>query len=183
MKDGPVSQAPMTQTPASASTLEALAGLLGGGTLETTRFRDNVRVYLATDHLIAALTALRDQLGFRLLEIGGIDYLGYPQREADKPRFEVHYVLLNADTHERVVLKVGVDDPEPTIPSAVPLWLGANWMEREIFDLFGITFEGHPDLRRILMPEEFASHPLRKDYPLRGRGERHNFPRLTRSES
>ena len=92
-------------------------------------------------------------------------------------------MLLNMDTHERLVLKVGVDDPDPTIPSAVPLWRGADWMEREVFDMYGIKFEGHPDLRRILMPEEFAAFPLRKDYPLRGRGERHNFPRLTRNES
>ena len=87
------------------------------------------------------------------------------------------------DRRERVVVKVGVDDPDPELPSAVALWLGANWMEREVFDLFGIRFDGHPDLRRILMPDEFTAFPLRKDYPLRGRGERHNFPRLTRAES
>ena len=81
---------------------------------------------------------------------------------------------------ERLVVKAGVDDPDPTLPSAVPLWPGADWMEREVFDMFGIRFSGHPDLRRILMPEEFTAYPLRKDYPLRGRGERHNFPRLTR---
>jgi len=80
-------------------------------------------------------------------------------------------------------VKVGADDPDPLLPSAVPLWPGADWMEREVFDMFGIRFHGHPDLRRILMPDEFTAYPLRKDYPLRGRGERHNFPRLTRGES
>ena len=99
------------------------------------------------------------------------------------PRFEVHYVLRNLDTSERLVVKAGVDDPDPALPSAVPLWPGADWMEREVFDMFGIRFNGHPDLRRILMPEEFTAYPLRKDYPLRGRGERHNFPRLSRGES
>ena len=64
------------------------------------------------------------------------------------------------------------------MPSVVPLWEGANWLEREVWDMFGIRFEGHPDLRRILMPEEFTAFPLRKDYPLQGRGERHNFPVL-----
>jgi NADH-quinone oxidoreductase subunit C len=178
-----VSEAATTETPASSATLETLAAALGGGPLSTSRFRDNLRVYLTPDQLIPALTTLRDRSGFQLLEVGGVDYLGYPRRDAGKPRFEVHYVLLNPETHERLILKVGVNDPDPTIPSAVPLWLGADWMEREVFDMYGIRFEGHPDLRRILMPEEFAAYPLRKDYPLRGRGERHNFPRLTRDES
>jgi NADH-quinone oxidoreductase subunit C len=178
-----VSDSATTETPASSTTLETLAAALGEGSLATGRFRDNVRVYLAPAQLIPALTTLRDRCGFQLLEVGGTDYLGYPRRDPKKPRFEVHYVLLNQDSHERLILKVGVDDPNPTIPSTVPLWLGANWMEREVFDMYGIRFEGHPDLRRILMPEEFAAYPLRKDYPLRGRGERHNFPRLTRNES
>ena len=68
------------------------------------------------------------------------------------------------------------------MPSAVPLWEGANWLEREVCDMFGIEFEGHPDLRRILMPEEFTAFPLRKDYPLQGRGERHNFPGAARAD-
>ena len=172
-----------TETEIASQALKVLAASLGEGAFATGRFRDNVRVYLAPEQLIPALTALRDEAGFQLTEVGGTDYLQYPRREPGKPRFEVHYVLLNQDTHERVILKVGVNDPDPTIPSAVPLWLGADWMEREVFDMFGIRFEGHPDLRRILMPEEFAAFPLRKDYPLRGRGERHNFPRLTRNES
>ena len=114
-----------------------------------------------------------------LAELGGTDYLGYPGRT--RARFEVHYVLqATSRPRERLVVKAGVNDPDPTLPSAVPLWPGADWMEREVFDMFGIRFDGHPDLRRILMPEEFAAYPLRKDYPLRGRGERHNFPRLTR---
>ena len=116
-----------------------------------------------------------------LAELGATDYLGYPGRT--RARFEVHYVLRNLETSERLVVKAGVDDPDPTLPSAVPLWPGADWMEREVFDMYGIRFSGHPDLRRILMPEEFTAFPLRKDYPLRGRGERHNFPRLTRGES
>jgi NADH-quinone oxidoreductase subunit C len=146
------------------------------------RFRDNLRLFVPASRLQDLLATLKAKCGFAMLaELGGTDYLGYPGRT--RPRYEVHYVLLNPESSERLVVKAGVDDPDPQLPSAVPLWPGADWMEREVFDMFGIRFNGHPDLRRILMPEEFTSYPLRKDYPLRGRGERHNFPRLTRSES
>ena len=86
------------------------------------------------------------------------------------------------ETAERLTVRAFVDDPDPVVPSAVPLWEGANWMEREVWDMFGIRFDGHPDLRRILLPEEFTAHPLRKDYPMQGRGERHNFPVLERGD-
>lgn len=174
-----------TTTPAAdphAATLRTLTGLFGEGVFSTSRFRDNLRLFVPPSRLIELLRALRDRCGFALLsELGGTDYLGYPGRT--RSRFEVHYVLKNLETAERLVVKVGIDDPDPTLPSAVPLWPGADWMEREVFDMFGIRFAGHPDLRRILMPEEFAAYPLRKDYPLRGRGERHNFRRITRDES
>lgn len=165
-----------------AGTLRSLAAALGEDGFTTTTFRDNLRLHVTPDRLIPALRDLKDSSGFASLsELGAVDYLKYPDRSG--PRFEVHYCLLNMDRRERVVVKVGVDDPDPELPSAVHLWLGADWMEREVFDLFGIRFAGHPDLRRILMPDEFTAFPLRKDYPLRGRGERHNFPRLTRGES
>jgi NADH-quinone oxidoreductase subunit C len=163
-------------------TLATLARVFGEGAFATSRFRDNLRLYVPPARLLEVLGTLKDQCGFGLLaELGGADYLGYPG--PTRARFEVHYVLVNLETSERLVVKAGVDEPDPTLPSVVPLWPGANWMEREVFDMYGITFAGHPDLRRILMPEEFTAFPLRKDYPLRGRGERHNFPRLTRGES
>jgi NADH-quinone oxidoreductase subunit C len=160
-----------------------LSDRFGPAILKVSTFRDNVRLLVDRSKLMDALAFLKEEGGFGMLsELGGVDYLGYPGRN-EGSRFEVHYILLNQETHERIILKVGVDDPEPSLPSAVPLWLGADWMEREIFDMYGIRFEGHPDLRRILMPDEFTSFPLRKDYPLRGRGERHNFPRITREQS
>jgi NADH-quinone oxidoreductase subunit C len=165
-----------------ASTFKTLATALGDGVFTTSQFDDNVRIHVPTARLIELLTVLKDRCGFQFLaELGGIDYLGYPGWT--RSRFEVHYVLLNLDTNERLIVKAGVNDPNPTLPSVVPIWNGANWMEREVFDMYGIKFEGHPDLRRILMPEEFTAFPLRKDYPLRGRGERHNFPKITRAES
>jgi NADH-quinone oxidoreductase subunit C len=176
----------MTPTGAESTThaqsLEILSRTLGDGAFTTSTFRDNLRIFVPAAHLIEALRALKEECGFGLLaELGATDYLGYPGHA--RARFEVHYVLLNLDRCTRIVVKAGVDDPAPTLPSAVGLWLGANWMEREVYDMYGITFAGHPDLRRILMPEEFTAYPLRKDYPLRGRGERHNFPKLKRGES
>jgi NADH-quinone oxidoreductase subunit C len=165
-----------------ASTLAALARSFGAGAFATSTFRDNLRLFVPRERLLEVLGVLKSQCGFSMLaELGGADYLGYPGGRRN--RFEVHYVLLNVDTSERLVVKTGVDEPSPELPSVVSLWPGANWMEREVYDMYGIVFSGHPDLRRILMPEEFTAFPLRKDYPLRGRGERHNFPRLTRNES
>jgi NADH-quinone oxidoreductase subunit C len=109
-----------------------------------------------------------------------VDYLNYP---GARDRFGVVYALLNVASGERVYVKTFVNEPDLRLSSVVPLWHGADWMEREVYDMFGIEFTGHPDLRRILMPDEFTAFPLRKDYPLRGRGERHNFPVITRAES
>ena len=167
-----------------AESLTALRQSLGEGQFVVSEFRDNLRVAVESGQLIRTITTLRDQAGYAVLaELGAADYLNYPGRAPDRARFEVHYILLNPDRNRRIVVKVGVPLSEPTLPSLTGLWGGANWMEREIFDMFGISFDGHPDLRRLLMPEEFAAHPLRKDYPLRGRGERHNFPRLSRSDT
>lgn len=147
----------------------------------TSEFRDNVRVVVAADKVHALLTTLKEQHGFdMLIDITAVDYLEY---EGAADRFGVVYCVLSTETGKRLVVKTHVNDPNPTLPTATNLWRGADWMEREVFDMFGITFAGHPDLRRILMPEEFTSYPLRKDYPLKGRGERHNFPVITRSES
>jgi NADH-quinone oxidoreductase subunit C len=171
-----------TATDPHAETLRILSEVFGDGVFTTSRLHDNLRLYVPPARLVELLGVLRDRCGFRFLsELGGTDYLGYPGRT--RARFEVHYVLRNPETADMIVVKAGVDDPAPKLPSVVSLWKGADWMEREVFDMFGIGFEGHPDLRRILMPDDFVAFPLRKDYPLRGRGERHNFPRLTRAES
>lgn len=153
-------------------------------TVAMTAFRDNARVVLPADRvasLLPILRCLKDDCGFDFLaDIAGIDYLNYPNAT---DRYGVVYALVNTATAERLFVKAFTNDPEPVLPSVVPLWKGADWLEREIYDMFGVRFEGHPDLRRILMPEGFTSHPLRKDYPLRGLGERHNFPTITRAES
>jgi NADH-quinone oxidoreductase subunit C len=175
------SDSPVATDP-HAATLAKLSKELGEGVFSMSRFRDNLRLFVPRERLLELLGTLKNKCGFNLLsELGATDYQGYPGWT--RRRFEVHYVLRNLDSSECLVVKAGVDDPDPAVATAVPYWPGALWMEREVFDMFGIRFIGHPDLRRILMPEEFTAYPLRKDYPLRGRGERHNFPRLTRGES
>jgi len=98
-----------------------------------------------------------------LVDITAVDYLG---RE---PRFEVVYHLLSLSLNQRLRVKVGVPGENPSLDSLAALWGNANWLEREVWDMFGIRFEGHPDLKRILLYPEFEGHPLRKDYPIRRR--------------
>jgi len=85
-----------------------------------------------------------------------------------EPRFEVHYHLVSIPRRDRLRLQVRLSSDDLVVDSLVPVWPGANWLEREIFDLFGIRFNGHPDLRRILMPDDWEGHPLRKDFPVEG---------------
>ena len=84
------------------------------------------------------------------------------------PRFQLSYHLLSHSMKERIRLRILLDEADPSVPSIVSVWPGANFFEREVFDLFGIRFEGHPDLRRIMMPDEWQGHPVRKDYPVEG---------------
>ena len=163
---------------------EVLASLrerLGADGFTTSELRDNRRVHVAPERLLAALEHLKSVCGFDMLvELSAADYLRYPNAT---DRYGVWYVLLNTATGLRLIVKTFVNDPEPTLPSCFGLWRGADWMEREVYDMYGVVFDGHPDLRRILLPDEFSAFPLRKDYPLRGRGERHNFQPVLRSES
>ena len=149
--------------------------------IATSQFRGDVRAVVPVRTMVEALSFLKQSRQFDFLaDITCVDYLNY---RAAEDRFGLVYLLASTATNERITVRVFVNEPDPSVPSAVPLWEGANWMEREVYDMFGIRFDGHPDLRRILMPDEFDAFPLRKDYPLQGRGERHNFPVLTRALS
>lgn len=148
--------------------------------LTASEFRGQTRIVVPVDSIFDVLEKLKTRFDFDLLvDITCVDYLDYPDAE---DRFGLVYLLANAETAERIAVRCFVNDPEPAVPSVVELWEGANWLEREVWDMFGIRFDGHPDLRRILLPEQFTAHPLRKDYPLQGLGERHNFPVITRAE-
>ena len=136
---------------------------------------------MAQERIQEVLSTLRHDFAFdMLIDVTAVDYLEY---EGARDRFGVIYCLLDSNSGRRLVVKTMLNEPNLEIPSVVSLWSSANWLERELYDMFGIRFVGHPNLKRILLPEEFTSFPLRKDYPVKGRGERHNFPVITRAES
>lgn len=148
---------------------------------EWSEFRGQVRVKVAPAVLIKVLTTLRDEAGFdQLTDLTCVDHL---EMAGATDRFEVLYILLNIESGERVIVRTFLNEPDLRLPSATPVWFGADWLEREVYDMYGIVFEGHPNFKRLLLPDGFASFPLRKDYPQQGRGERHNFPIITRAES
>jgi NADH-quinone oxidoreductase subunit C len=148
----------------------------GGTALDPTAVRpdiDDARILRVTPAELRATLANLKAEGFAMLtDVGGADY---PGRE---PRFDVVYHLTKLSSAartpadigrpERVRVLCGVPESDATVPTVSDLWPSANWAEREVYDLFGVLFAGHPDLRRIQMPEEWEGYPLRKDYPLRG---------------
>lgn len=163
-------------------------------------FRGMVTVVVPREVIISVCTFLRDDAGQRydmLAELNGVDYLNYP---GARHRFAVNYGLTSIRDNRRLWLKVFLDPIQDTTPgkdvrdeqavetgdpglkldSVCGVWPGAEWMEREVYDMFGIIFVGHPDLRRILTWNGYGSYPLRKDYPLRGIGEREDYKIVTR---
>jgi len=145
-----------------ATVLERLREQFGEAILEHTVFRGDLSVRVKSEAIVDVARFLRDdpQLQFNFLNLCGVDYLGRD------PRFEVVYHLLSFKTYDRICLKVGLPEDNPTVPTLTELWPGANWQERETYDMFGIVFEGHPSLVRILMPDDWEGHPQRKDVPL-----------------
>lgn len=140
-------------------------------------------VRIPADRLIEVMQFLRrdPRCCFeQLSDVTCVDYLNYPDAE---DRFGVTYSLLSVSRNERLWVKVYVNDPNPAVPTLTTIWRGANWTEREVYDLYGITFVGHPDLRRIVCPDWFTAYPLRKDYPLTGRGEREQFEIVRRDSA
>jgi NADH-quinone oxidoreductase subunit C len=135
--------------------------------VEVVEFRGDTTIVVKPGRIVDLCKALRDdpEVSFRYLSmIAALDRL--PQ----SPRFGLVYNLYSHKNHDRITLKTFLaSDANPEIDSVTPVWNTANWHEREIFDMMGIRFHGHPDLRRILMPADWAGHPQRKDYPLRGK--------------
>jgi len=159
-----------------------------------TEFRGQSTLIVEPGQVHAVLSFLKSdaRAGYNyLVDVAGVDYLGYPTPTIG--RFAVVYILRNLDKDDTFFVKTFLDpslptggieaDPALMLESVTNLWLGAEWMEREIFDMLGIRFRNHPDLRRILTWETYPAHPLRKDYPLRGEGEREMFKVVDRTSA
>jgi NADH-quinone oxidoreductase subunit C len=154
-----------------AQVLQRLRDRFGGAVVETHEHRGDATLVVERGTLVDTLRYCRDDpdLDFDvLMDLTAVDYSRYPGRD-DGPRFEVVYHLYSLAHNHRVRVKVRVDEDDAAVPTAVDLWPIANWFEREVWDMFGVRFTGHPDLRRLLMYEEFVGHPLRKDYPINRR--------------
>ena len=150
----------------AADVMAALAAAVPGAQYEELQSSDSAitpTILVPAAHLLATCRALRETPGLEFhafSDVTAVDF--YPQRE---PRFDVVYHVVSPHRRDRLRLKVRLEANQP-ISSVTSVWPGAGWMEREVFDLFGIVFEGHDDLRRLMMPDDWEGHPLRKDYPV-----------------
>jgi NADH-quinone oxidoreductase subunit C len=156
-----------------SETLAALArDVLGELLKEASLAHGEATLVVDPQRLVAAMTALRDAPALRfetLIDACGVDYSTYANGARDGPRFAVVYHLLSLSNNQRVRVRAfAADDDFPVVPSLVDVWPAVNWFEREAFDLYGIVFDGHPDLRRLLTDYGFVGHPFRKDFPLSG---------------
>ena len=145
--------------------LEKIKELLGNKIIDSGVEKEQRWVNISHDDIVSALLALKGKFSppFDFLtDLCGVD--NYP----GNPRFQVVYHLFSTDTKDSVRIKVDVPEDTLTIPSSISVWSAANWLEREAYDMYGIRFSGRPDLRRILMHEDFLEYPQRKDFPLRG---------------
>jgi NADH-quinone oxidoreductase subunit C len=123
-----------------------------------------VTAVVPREHIVAACAALKTEARFDFLA----DLCGADRGVEEEPRFEVNYHLFSTTTYQRLRLKVLVTEGDAHVPTVTGVWRTANWHERETYDLFGVVFDGHPDLRRILLPDDWRGYALRKDFPLRG---------------
>jgi len=173
-------------------TFAAAKAQFPGKSLLGTEFRGQSTLIVQPQDLHAVLAFLRNQRGYNFLsDVIGIDYLNYPAKMPG--RFAVIYMIQAFERDDRFFVKTFLDPSLPTdgvvedpalyLDSVCDLWPGAEWPEREVFDMFGIRFRNHPDLRRILMWEAYPAHPLRKDYPVRGRGERDTYRVVDRTSA
>ena len=158
--------------------ITALSTLVPGASLEEASSVDFATIYVPSDRLVETCRVLRDNAALRFTTIIEVTAADYVPRN---PRFEVVYHLLSISRRDRLRIKVRVADGG-TVPTVQGVWKGAGWLEREVWDMFGIVFDGHPDLRRLLMPEDWEGHPGRKDYPVQIRKSAQTYEPLEVSE-
>ena len=160
----------------TATILSKIKERLPDAVLDITEFAGEHILHVQGQDILKVLTELKDD-GFNFLaDLTAIDNLTLGGFE----RFAVSYHVLSHKTTERVTVKAYISEEKPSLPSVESLWKTADWQEREVFDLYGIKFEGHPNLIRIMNPDDFEGYPLRKDYPRLGRKERGDFPVIDR---
>lgn len=144
-------------------TVQSLKDTFGEDVQEIFLYANEHTVYVTAGRILEVLTYLKNDLGYTyLVDLGGVDLF------TEENRYEVFYNLVNIKESQRIRIKIRADEENPVVSSATSVFRAANWNERECFDMFGIRFEGHPDLRRMYMPEDFEYHPLRKEFPLLG---------------
>jgi NADH-quinone oxidoreductase subunit C len=149
----------LQENPLAQAIVERFGDAIESGAIQ----HEQTILYVKAESIVEVCTFLRDEHSFnRVSSVTALDW--YPQ----EPRFEVVYLIHSVKNNERLRLKVRLGGEKPEVASVTVVWPGANWYEREVFDLFGVTFTGHPDLRRIMMPEGWEGHPLRKDFPIHG---------------
>ncbi len=146
--------------------IEKLKERFGGQLLAVESARGEETVHIARDRAPEILRALRDEPAFGFDLLADLTAVDWPDRS---PRFDVVYHLGSVRHANRLRVKIAVEGKDPWVPSAIEIWKAADWLERECFDMFGVVFRGHPDLRRILLYDSFEGHPLRKDYPVQKR--------------
>ena len=153
---------PAPRIASNEGVIDAVRSALGAALLDAVEQVHEVTLTVARDSVVDVLRTLRDAFEYQqLMEIAGVDYPSRPER------FEVVYHLLSLTKNHRIRVKVSTDEDTP-VPSVTGLWPVAGWLEREVYDLYGVLFEGNPDLRRILTDYGFRGHPFRKDFPLTG---------------
>lgn len=155
------------QIPDAHDPVATIQGLLPEALADTHEFRGETTLITTPEQLLGLLRALRDTPGLVynfLSDISAVDY--YPDYYSRPGRFAVSYHLYSLLYSRRIRVKVYLSEDDPRVPSATALWPAANFLEREILDLMGITFDGHPDPRRVLLPADWDGHPARRDYPL-----------------
>jgi NADH-quinone oxidoreductase subunit C len=165
----------------SRRALEAAVAHLGGALIASHGQCGDETVVVKREALVGLMRHLKSApaLAFnQLVDVCGVDFLTFDHPRPHAERFEVVYHLHSLSQGHRLRVRVPVPESDPVVDSVTPLWAGANWFEREVWDMFGVRFRGHPDLRRVLLYEEFQGHPLRKDYPVRGYQPRLDMPRL-----